>query len=114
MKKSIVIMLITLFAAGQLAFAKSVVTKFKVEGQCGECKERIEKALDVKGISFAEWDKNTKMLTIRYNDARFSEDDIHKMVSDLGYSTSKKPANKVAEAKLPGCCQPGKHKCADE
>ncbi len=87
--------------------AKSVVTEFTVKAQCGECKERIEEALDVQGVSFAIWDKESKMLTVRYNNKRFSEDDIHKLISDLGYETSKRKANKEAERKLPKCCQPG-------
>ncbi|MBO6517976.1 MAG: ATPase [Bacteroidia bacterium] len=105
MKKAL-ILAVTLFV-GLGASAKSVVTEFKVKGQCGDCKERIEKALDVQGISFAIWDKETKMLTVRYNNKRFSEDDIHKMISDIGYATSKMAANKEAESKLPKCCQPG-------
>jgi copper chaperone CopZ len=100
-------MLLMVIGLGLSVNAKSVVTEFKVKGQCGECKERIENALDLQGISFAIWDADTKILTIRYNDKRFTEDDIHKIISDLGYATSKVAANKEAESKLPGCCQPG-------
>ncbi len=100
------IITIALIAFSQLVMAKSVVTEIKVEGQCGDCKERIEKALDVQGISFATWDVETKMLTIRYNDKKYSEDEIHKMISELGYSTDKLAANTDSQSKLPGCCQP--------
>lgn len=103
MKKSI---LAALLLISVVAFGKSVVTEIKVEGQCGECKDRIEKALDKPGISFATWDVKTKMLTVRYNDKKFAEDDIHKIISELGYTTNKMEANKTAEKKLPGCCQP--------
>lgn len=94
-------------AITQFAVAKSVVKEFKVEGQCGDCKERIEKALDKPGISFATWDVDSKILTIRFNDSKFTEDQIHTIISDLGYSTSKVKANKEAENKLPKCCRPG-------
>ncbi len=47
--------------------------------------------------------------TIKFNDQKFSENDIHKIISDLGYSTEKMHANKEAEKKLPKCCQPGGH-----
>lgn len=113
MKKLVIITMALMLSVA--ASAKSVVTEFKVKGQCGDCKERIENALDIQGISFAIWDKDTKVLTIRYNDKRFSEDDIHKIISDLGYSTDKMEANAEAEQKLPGCCQPkpGKKCCAN-
>ena len=111
MKQTLMIGLMLLSIA---AFAKSITTKFKVEGQCGECKERIEKALDVPGISFAEWNKETKMLTVRYNDKKFQEDDIHKIVSELGYATSKMKANLEAQKKLSACCQPKKSCCSDK
>mgnify|MGYP001816515312 CR=1 FL=1 len=90
-------------------FAKTITAKFTVKGQCGECKERIEEALDVKGISFAEWDVETKMLTVRYNVKKISEKEIHTMISKLGYATSQMEANTKAEKNLPGCCQPPKH-----
>jgi mercuric ion binding protein len=80
--------------------AKTVTQKFMVKGQCGECKERIEKALDIPGVSFAEWNKDSKMLTVRFNDRKVSEDDLHTLISNLGYATSKLPANKDSQAKL--------------
>ena len=100
------IIIITLLLSNVIAFGKSVVKEIIVEGQCGECKERIEKALDKPGISFATWDVKTKVLTVRYNDKKFAEDDIHKIISELGYATNKLEANIVSEKKLPGCCQP--------
>ena len=89
-----------------IATAKVITTSFTVKGQCGECKENIEKALDVKGISFAEWDVKTKVLTVRYNDSKITEDEIHTIISKLGYSTDKMEADKEAESKLSKCCQP--------
>lgn len=115
MKATKNVMIMALLLISQMVFAKSVVVEFKVEGQCGDCKERIEKALDLQGISFATWNQETKMLTVRFNDKKFTEDEIHKIVSDLGYSTDKIAANKTSEENLPKCCQPkgdgGKHSC---
>lgn len=100
-----------------VAIAKNITTEIKVEGQCGDCKERIETALDVKGISFAEWDVETKMLSIRYNDRKITEDEIHTIISELGYSTDKKEAKMDAQKNLPMCCQPKDKKkacCSDK
>ncbi len=88
-------------------FAKNVVTVFKVEAQCEMCKTKIEKALDIKGISYAEWNVSTKMVTVKYNDSKMDEMRIHRIISDLGYATEKLPANKEAQNKLAECCQPG-------
>ena len=99
-----------------VAFAKTVTQKITVKGQCGECKEKIEKALDIPGVSFAEWNVDSKILTIRYNNSKISETDIHTLISNLGYATDKMEANKEAESKLNKCCQPkspqkGKKSC---
>jgi copper chaperone CopZ len=110
MKTTKYIMFTLLIAVTQLATAKSVVKEFKVKGQCGECKDRIEEALDLPGISFATWNVDSKMLTIRFNDKKFTEDQIHKIISDLGYATEKLAAEDEAESGLPKCCQPGGNK----
>lgn len=98
-------------------FAKNITQTITVKGQCGDCKERIETALDIKGISYAEWNAESKELTVRYNDKKITEDEIHKIISELGYATDKLEANKSAESKLPGCCQPktkSKSCCSDK
>ena len=87
-------------------FAKTITQKILVKGECGMCKEKIEKALDVPGISFAEWNKETKMLTVRYNNSKISENDIHMTISNLGYATAKMAANTASQAKLDSCCKP--------
>jgi len=89
-------------------FAKTITQEITVKGNCGECKEKIEAALDIPGISFAEWNKDTKILTIRYNDKKISEDQIHSTISNLGYATNKVAANAASQAKLSKCCQPKK------
>lgn len=87
-------------------YAKTITKTFQVKGECGLCKEKIETALDIPGVSFAEWNKETKMLTVRYNDKKVSEDDIHTTISNLGYATNKVAANANSQSKLDKCCQP--------
>lgn len=86
--------------------AKNITKTILVKGECGECKEKIEAALDMPGVSFAEWNEETKMLTIRFNDKKITEDDIHNTISNLGYATDRLEANKASQAKLSKCCQP--------
>lgn len=92
---------------GTLGVAAKTITKtILVKGECGKCKDKIEAALDMPGVSFAEWNKETKMLTVRFNDKKISEDDIHKTVSNIGYATDKMEANKASQAALADCCKP--------
>lgn len=90
--------------------AKTVTQTILVKGECGKCKVKIEEALDIPGVSFAEWNKETKMLTIRYNDKKVSETEIHTQISNLGYATDQMEANKESQAKLDNCCKPKEEK----
>ena len=77
---------------------------FAANGACGMCKDRIEKGLKIDGISSAEWDKKTKMVTVTYDPAKVSVDDMKKKVASLGHDTDKYRAADDVYAKLPGCC----------
>jgi mercuric ion binding protein len=94
-------------------FAKTITQTILVKGECGKCKDKIEAALDIPGISFAEWNKETKMLTVRYNDKKVSENDIHTTISNLCYATAKMEANKEKQAKLANCCKPKEAKACE-
>lgn len=100
------LILITVMTITFSVFAKNVVTVFKVEAQCEMCKEKIEKALDIQGISYAEWNVSNKMVTVKYNDAKMDEMKIHRVIADLGYATEKMTANKEAQNSLAACCKP--------
>ncbi len=77
----------------------------KVWGNCESCQARIEKAAKVDGVSKAEWNKDTKMLSVVYNPSKITNDDIQKKIAAVGHDTEKYKANDEAYAKLPGCCQ---------
>ena len=78
---------------------------FKVFGNCGMCKSRIETALKVNGISAANWDVKTKMLSVTYNPHVISLDDIHKKIAAVGHDTEKIKAEDKTYTNLMGCCQ---------
>lgn len=77
----------------------------KVNGECGMCKNRIQKALKLEGISGAAWDTDTKLLTVTYNPGKISNDDIQKKVAAIGHDTEKYQAEDAVYNKLPGCCK---------
>ena len=47
--------------------AQNKKISFLVNGMCGMCEDRIENALDIKGISFASWNQETKMCNVTFN-----------------------------------------------
>ena len=65
------------------AAAKDVKISFQVNGKCGMCEERIENALDIKGIKFADWSQETKMCTVKFNPYIISEKEIHQIIAKV-------------------------------
>ena len=49
------------------SFAQEKKETFKVSGECGTCKKKIEKAAKTAGASYALWDVKSKVLTVKYN-----------------------------------------------
>lgn len=79
-------------------------TSFEVTGVCKMCKARIENAALIKGVKLAEWDKNTQLLTVVFNNTKTSAETIHQAVSDAGHDTKELKAPDEAYKKLPACC----------
>lgn len=84
--------------------AKVVTANFKVFGNCGECKDRIEKSLDTKGVKQAKWNVTTKNLEVVYMPGKISEQKIREIVSASGHDTETTKAPDKVYAKLPFCC----------
>tara|TARA_R110001592_G_scaffold234170_1_gene491804 strand:- start:4538 stop:4954 length:417 start_codon:yes stop_codon:yes gene_type:complete len=79
---------------------------FKVYGNCGMCEKTIEGSLKkVKGVEKADWDKETKMMEVTFNEKEISLDQIKMKIASVGYDTEEHRATKKAYSKLPGCCQ---------
>lgn len=78
---------------------------FKVAGNCGMCKERIEDAAYVKGVKRATWNEATQMLTVIYRSGKVSVSDIETRVANAGHATAHVEAPEAAYRKLPECCQ---------
>lgn len=84
--------------------SKIVTSNFKVYGNCGECKQRIEKALDTKGVKQANWNPSTKNLEVVYVPKKITEMKIRELVSAVGHDTDSTKASDKVYAKLPFCC----------
>lgn len=88
-------------------FAQAGVTvtdSFRVEGVCGSCKARIEKALKIKGIHEANWRVSNKMLTVVYRPTEITLPEIEGRIAEVGHDTPLKKAKEEVYNKLPECC----------
>src|SRR5678815_1463997 len=83
---------------------KTRTESFKVAGECGTCKKKIEKAAKEAGASYAAWDMHTKMLRLTYN-AGTDVAAIQQRIADAGYDTPKFRATDAAYNSLDKCCQ---------
>jgi copper chaperone CopZ len=106
---AIIIAIITLGTLTQCSTSKPKKIKaqitFGVEGNCEMCKERIENALDVKGVYQAIYDLNNKKIFIVYNAAQFKEVQLHNMIASVGHDTEQVKADDLVYNNLPGCCK---------
>ena len=85
--------------------AQNKKISFLVNGMCSMCEERIENALDIKGISFASWSRETKICNVTYNVKKVSEKEIHQLVAKIGHDTQQCKATDEAYNSLHHCCQ---------
>lgn len=103
-----------MFSVSAIAQDNDIVTKkLRVEGNCGECKQRIENAAFIKGVKKAEWDKKTDTLTVTYRQSKTNEDEILKSVAAAGHESPGHEASEKAYKKLPSCCKYKHQACED-
>ena len=98
---------IMVFVGMTTLFAQQVKTeKIKVNGSCGMCKTRIEKAASsVDGVSKSEWNEETKLLALSYDPAKTDVKKVSAAVAKAGYDTEAVKAEEKDYKALPGCCQ---------
>ncbi len=79
---------------------------FKVEGNCGMCKARIEKAANtVNGVYNAHWDENTKLLKVQVTKNTSTQKEIEYAVTKVGHNTENSTSSDTVYESLPPCCK---------
>ena len=94
-----------LMAMVQFSFAQSVTESFKVSGNCGMCKSKIEKAAKDAGATAADWDVDSKELKVTFNSESTNTARIQKKIAKVGYDNAGATASKESYDKLHGCCK---------
>ena len=79
---------------------------FGVRGNCGMCKNTIEKAANgVEGVASANWDVDKKKIDVSFDDSKTDAMAIHNAIAVSGYDTEKVAGSEEAYKDLPGCCK---------
>lgn len=95
---------ISLFSFAQTKSALKT-DKIKVWGNCGMCKTTIEKAAKNAGATYAAWNEDAKILTVKYASTKTSVGKIEKKIASVGYDTQNETAPDDVYNNLHGCCQ---------
>lgn len=85
--------------------ASSYETSVHVWGNCEKCKATIEKSCNLNGVTSANWDVDSKLLTLKLDTNVISVDAVLQAVAKAGYDNEKYYANDYAYDNLPQCCQ---------
>jgi hypothetical protein len=93
-------------AIATTSFSQKTKTEtFQVSGNCGMCETKIEKAAKSAGATYADWNKDTKVITVKYNSTSSNLAKIQKGIADVGYDNAGAKSTTEAYDKLHGCCK---------
>mgnify|MGYP001224811156 CR=1 FL=1 len=97
---------LSLFSFAQDKPSKNEKASFEVLGNCGMCKDRIEKAaISVKGVKYASWDIPSGQLRLVYNGLKTNLDAIEKQIAISGHDSERHKATAEVYEQLPACCK---------
>ncbi|WP_264536056.1 heavy-metal-associated domain-containing protein [Flavobacterium sp. N1736] len=108
-KNLILIALITFLgfsAQAQTKKNKNFKYTTEVNGNCEQCKKRIEKAAySVPGVKTANWDISSHQLSVILNEEKSSPDDLNKAIAKVGHDTKDVKATQTDYDNLHACCK---------
>lgn len=102
------ILTLILLVIGTTTFAqnKNAKASMEVDGVCGMCKARIEKAcLNTKGVKWANWNVDTHELKLIFDERKTNTKLITESVLAAGHDVQEKKATDEAYAKVHACCK---------
>lgn len=109
MKKLILVlfvMIVGLSAQAQEKKSKNANHDITVNGNCGQCKKRIEKAAySVPGVKSAAWHQDHQDVHLIIDETKCNVDDVHAAIAKAGHDTNKVKAKDEDYEKLHSCCK---------
>lgn len=105
--KKIVITVVMAFVTGMtFAQEKNKKLTMEVNGKCGMCKERIEKAaLGVKGVKYATWDIPSHELSLIIDERKTDPMKVKSAIVAVGHDTKELKATEEAYEGVHPCCK---------
>lgn len=95
-----------LSAQAQEAKNKNAKYSIDVNGNCEQCKKRIEKAAySVSGVKSAMWSVETHQLSLVVNEEKTSISAVKKAIAKVGHDTEEEKATDEVYDNLHHCCQ---------
>ena len=82
-----------------------VTATFKVWGNCETCKKTIEDASKLSGVKEANWNVDSKLMTVKFDTTQVNLDAIEQNIAKAGYDNDKYFGDDYAYGKLKECCQ---------
>jgi len=84
----------------------TIEAQIMVSGNCVMCKSRIEKAaLAINGVSYAVWDKETKIISLHFEEKSTNKESIAKSIAAAGHDTEFESSTGEVYDALPACCK---------
>jgi len=78
---------------------------FTVLGNCGMCKDRIERAAyTVRGVRLAKWDQEKQLLEVGFRPQRTNQEQIERAIAKAGHDTENFLTHDNVHANLHHCC----------
>jgi mercuric ion binding protein len=106
MQKVLLILGVLLIGATGFSQNKNAKATIEVDGVCGMCKERIEKAsIQAKGVKSASWNVETHQLDLIYNEGKTDLTIIQQSIADTGHDTQDIKAKDEVYNNINPCCK---------
>jgi periplasmic mercuric ion binding protein len=102
----ILIALVGLTVQAQDKINKNATYTFEVNGNCGQCQKRIQKAAySVAGVKSAVWDTQTHQMTVIINEEKCSVLDVKNAIAKAGHDSDEVKAFEKDYDDLHSCCK---------
>ncbi|RME19545.1 MAG: copper chaperone [Bacteroidetes bacterium] len=82
-----------------------VETQVHVWGVCDIAKRKIDSAAKLNGVIHADWNVDSKLLTLKYDSTKITLDDILKNIAMSGFDNERYFADDYAYEQLPDNCK---------
>lgn len=104
--KKLMTLAVLFMAASLMAQDRNSKGSLEVDGVCGMCKARIEKAaIKITGVKSVKWSVETHELNVIYDARKTSLDTVAKYVANAGHDTKKFTAPDAAYNSVNPCCK---------